>query len=168
MSDRAKKMFIFMTVVVPFVLYCVVYYAPMIKNEPFKAKEFVSIKYAWGVGETLENQYDSKTGRYFYKDKQDSLVDMKIELSAKDKKFLDSVADVQGFWNLPPVMANQYEDTLSTTVPRYVMEFTYQRKTKRVIYMANFEGKEKMVSAAKTMQKTIADLLLDLELKLQK
>ncbi|RZK50142.1 MAG: hypothetical protein EOO99_02850 [Pedobacter sp.] len=161
-------MFIFCSIIVPFFLYCVIYYAPKIRNEPFKAKEFVSLKYAWGVGSQLDNHYDSATGQYVYLDNQDSLVSKKILLTEKNTKYLDSIADLQGFWNLPSVMANQVEDTLSTTIPRYIIEFKYKRKTKRVLLMANFENKERMVSAGKTMQKTIAQLLIDLETKTSK
>jgi hypothetical protein len=84
MTDRGKKLFIFFTVVVPLLIYSVVYYAPIIRNAPFKAKEFVSITYKWGVGDNLENSYNSVTGEYKYLDNKDSLIIKHLKLSGRD------------------------------------------------------------------------------------
>ena len=66
MTSRGKKIFLFLTVVVPFLIYGIIYYAPIIRNAPFKAKEFVSLEYKWGAGKNLENSYNSATGEYKY------------------------------------------------------------------------------------------------------
>lgn len=163
MSDRAKKLFLILSVVVPFVIYCAVYYAPMIRNAPFKAKEFVSFEYKWGGGENLENTYNSATGEYKYYNQQDSLVVKTIKMGPKEFKYLDSVADVQGFWNLPKVVANNFDELKTSTAPRFFMRFNYQKKSKEVTYLTDFAGEPKMKSAADVMQKTIANLLDDLE-----
>ena len=74
MSDRAKKIFLFLCIVVPFLLYSAYYYAHMIKNAPYKFSEFDHIRFEYGDGDTLMNQYDSRTGAYQYLTKDDSLV----------------------------------------------------------------------------------------------
>lgn len=149
--------------VVPFLIYCVIYYRPIIRNAPFKAKEFVSLKYQWGLKSPLENSYNSATGEYRYLDKNDSLIVKHIELSEKDRKYLDSNADVQGFWNLPDVIANDEKDIQSSKAVRYYMEFNYQKKSKVVTYYSDFSGNPKLRSAVAQMQKVIEQRLIDLE-----
>ncbi|RYG22351.1 MAG: hypothetical protein EOO07_00095 [Chitinophagaceae bacterium] len=165
MTDRAKKLFIFFTVIVPLLIYSIIYYAPIIRNAPFKAKEFVSITYKWGVGNNLENSYHSATGEYKYLNDKDSLITKNIRLSERDKKFLDSNADEQGFWNLPSIVANSEEDIKSSKAVRYYMEFKYQTKTKAVTYLSNFDGNPRMKGAAAQMQKIIEQTLIDAEEK---
>ncbi|RZL62134.1 MAG: hypothetical protein EOO93_10255, partial [Pedobacter sp.] len=81
MTSRGKKIFLASTIIIPFLIYCIVYYAPIIRNAPFKAKEFVSLEYKWGAGNNLENSYNSATGEYKYYNNNDSLITTKIELS---------------------------------------------------------------------------------------
>lgn len=168
MTSKGKKLFIFFSVIVPFLIYCIVYYAPIIRNAPFKAKEFVSIKYKWGVGDSLENSYNSVTGEYKYLDDKDSLIIKHIKLSARDKKFLDSNADEQGFWNLPSIVANSENDLKSSKAVRYYMEFNYQKKSKVVTYLSDFDGNPKMKDAAVQMQKIIEQTIIDAEEKQNK
>ena len=165
MTSRGKRIFIFFTVVVPFLIYCGVYYAPIIRNAPFKAKEFVSLNYKWGVGNHLENSYNSATGEYKYLNDKDSLIIKHVMLNARDKKFLDSNADEQGFWNLPAVVANNEEDLKSSKAVRYYMEFNYQTKSKIVTYLSDFDGNPKMKDAAVQMQKIIEQTIIDAEEK---
>lgn len=168
MTDRGKKLFIFFTIVVPFLIYAIVYYKPIISNAPFKAKEFVSLEYKWGVGKNLENSYNSTTGEYKYLNDKDSLVIKHIELTQRDKKFLDSNADVQGFWNLPDIVANSEADLNNPKMLRYFMKFNYEKKSKEVTYFPNFDGNPKMKSATAQMQKIIEQYLADSEQKLNK
>ena len=168
MTDRGKKLFIFFTIVVPFLIYAIVYYKPIISNAPFKAKEFVSLEYKWGVGKNLENSYNSATGEYKYLNDKDSLVIKHIELSQKDKKFLDSNADEQGFWNLPDIVANSEADLDNPKMLRYFMKFKYQKKSKEVTYFPNFAGNPKMKGATAQMQKIIEQYLADSEQRFNK
>ncbi len=166
MTDRGKKLFIFFSVIVPFLIYAIVYYRPIISNAPFKAKEFVSLEYKWGIDTNLENSYNSATGEYRYLNDKDSIIIKNIPLSQKDKKFLDSNADEQGFWNLPNVIANSEGDLNSRQMLRYFIKFNYETKSKEVTYFPNFDGNQKMKSAAAQMQKIIEQYLNDQEQKL--
>lgn len=151
-----------MSVVVPFVIYSAVYYAPIIRNAPFQEKYFVSLEYKWG-GAKLENSYNSATGEFKYLDKNDSLINRNIKLTTRDVKYLDSIADVQGFWNLPSVIANNESELNDKRQLRYVIRFNYQKKSKEVTYFPSFNGNEKMKSAASKMQKEIELTLIDKE-----
>lgn len=168
MTDRGKKLFIFFSVIVPFLIYAIVYYRPIIRNAPFKAKEFVSLEYKWGVGKNLENSYNSATGEYKYLNDKDSLVVRHIKLSQKDQKFLDSNADEQGFWNLPDVVGNSEADLSNAKLLRYFIKFNYQKKSKEVTYFPNFSGNQKMKTATAKMQKIIEQYLIDADQKLSK
>ena len=168
MTSRGKKIFLASTIIIPFLIYCIVYYAPIIRNAPFKAKEFVSLEYKWGAGNNLENSYNSATGEYKYYNNNDSLIITKIELNDRDKKFLDSNADEQGFWNLPDIVANTEGDLQNSKAPRYFMKFNYQKKSKEVTYLSDFNGNPKMRGAAAQMQKVIEQRLIDLEEKAKK
>jgi hypothetical protein len=168
MTSRGKKIFLFLSVVVPFLIYCIVYYAPIIRNAPFKAKEFVSLEYKWGVGTNLENSYNSATGEYKYLNDKDSLIVKHVELNARDKKYLDSNADEQGFWNLPDIVANNENDIKNSKAPRYFMKFNYQKKSKEVTYLSDFEGNIRMKNAAVQMQKIIEQSIIDAEERAKK
>ncbi len=163
MTSRGKKIFLALSVIVPFVIYSVVYYAPIIRNAPFQEKYFVSLEYQWGTGKQLENSYNSATGEFKYLNKNDSLVTRNIKLSVKDVKYLDSIADVQGFWNLPSIIANSEADFDNPKQLRYVIKFNYQKKSKEVTFLPNFNGNEKMKGAASKMQKEIELTLIDKE-----
>ena len=163
MSSRAKKIFLILSVVVPFVIYGAIYYAPMIRNAPFQEKYFVSLEYSWGTGDKLENSYNSVTGQFKYINKDDALVNSQFKLNTRDIKYLDSIADVQGFWNLPSIVANSEDDLKDPKQLRYVIKFNYQKKSKEVVYLPSFKGSERMKSAAAKMQKEIELTLIDKE-----
>ncbi|RWU04836.1 hypothetical protein DPV69_16855 [Pedobacter chitinilyticus] len=163
MTSRGKKIFLTLSVVVPFVIYSVIYYAPMIKNAPFQEKYFVSLEYKWGTGTQLENSYNSATGEFKYLNKNDSLVKSNVKLSQRDIKYLDSIADVQGFWNLPNIIANNEADVNNPKQLRYFIKFNYQKKSKEVTYLPNFSGSERMKGAIGKMQKEIELTLIDKE-----
>jgi hypothetical protein len=137
----------------------------MIRNAPFKAKEFVSFEYKWGVGQNLENSYNSATGEYRYLNDKDSLVITNVKFDQKEFKYLDSIADVQGFWNLPDVIANNEEDLKNSKAVRYFMKFNYQKKSKEVTYLSDFRGNDKMRNAVAQMQKVIEQSIIDAEEK---
>jgi len=163
MTSRGKKIFLILSVVVPFVIYSVIYYAPMIKNAPFQEKYFVSLEYKWGTGKQLENSYNSVTGEFKYMNSKDSLVKSNFKLDQRDIKYLDSIADVQGFWNLPNVIANSEADVNNPKQLRYFIKFNYQKKSKEVTYLPNFSGSERMKGAIGKMQKEIELTLIDKE-----
>jgi hypothetical protein len=165
MTSKGKKIFLASTVIVPFLIYCIVYYAPIIRNASFQEKDFVSLEYKWGSGATLENSYNSATGQFTYLNKKDSLVSTNIKLSVNDVKYLDSIADVQGFWNLPDVIANDEQDQNGKEVFRYFIKFNYKGKSKELTYFPNFNGNEKMKGAAAKVQKEIELTLIDKEVK---
>jgi hypothetical protein len=165
MTSRGKKIFIFFTVVVPFLVYCIIYYQEKFRYANYKAKDFVSFEYKWGTQANLENSYNSLTGQFKYYDAQDSLIETTVKLSNRDFKNLDSIADVQGFWNLPSVLANKEADVNNLEILRYDMKFVYKDATKSVLFLSNYNRNDRMRSAAAQMQKVIEQLIIDTEQK---
>jgi len=167
MTSRGKKIFLALTVIVPFLIYSIVYYAPIIRNAPFKEKNFVSLEYNWGTSK-FENSYNSATGEFKYLNNNDSLINRNIKLTLRDIKYLDSIADVQGFWNLPDIVANGEADVNDAKQFRYFIKFNYKTKSKEVTYFPSYRGNEKMKGAISKMQKEIELTLIDKETKLAK
>ncbi|SFG78771.1 hypothetical protein [Pedobacter insulae] len=167
MSSRGKEIFLILTVVIPFLIYCIVYYQEKFRYANFKAKDFVSFEYKWGVEPDLENSYNSLTGEFKYHNDRDSLIITNVKLSNADFKNLDSIADVQGFWNLPSVLANVEADLNNRKILRYDMKFVYKDATKSVLFLSNYDRNDRMRSAAAQMQKVIEQLIIDTEQKRQ-
>ncbi|WP_316794383.1 hypothetical protein [Pedobacter frigoris] len=163
MTTKTKKIFLAFTIVVPFIVYCVIYYIPMFKNAPFKSTEFVSIIYKWGPGENLENSYNSATGEYHYKDTRDSLVTTNVKLRSNDIIYLHGKANELGFWNFPEIIANKGTDLKTSKVLRYVIQFNYKRKSKTVTYLTDYNEIPKLQGLAKQMTQLIEQSINDAE-----
>ena len=163
MSDRAKKVFLVLTIVVPFLMYCVYYYTRMIQNAPYKFTEFKSFVIQYGTSDSLLNKYDSKTGAYQYLNKHDSLVKMNLLLTKSDLLYLHRKAADLGFWDFP---SNELGDTAKykgAKPLRYYIEFNYQRKSKKVLYDEGFEGDSRLKDANENLVKEIMHVLADAE-----
>lgn len=163
MSNKAKKIFLTLSIVVPFLIYCVVYYTPMLRNAPYKLKEFESIEFKWGMGNNLENSYNSATGDYQYVNAKDSVIRTNVKLRKDDILYLHSKANELGFWNFPDLMANPGTDLKTSDVPRYVMKFNYKKKSKTVIYLADFNGNPKLKGLAEQMKTLLTQSINEAE-----
>jgi hypothetical protein len=163
MTERSKKIFLIITVVVPFLIYCVAYYRPILKNAPFRSDEFVSIQYKWGTGKTLLNTYNSATGDYQYLNSKDSLVKTNVKLRKDDIIYLHNKASDLGFWNFPEVIANQGTDVANTAKLRYELQFNYKRISKKVIYVSDFEETPKLRDLAVQMKTLVEQTINDAE-----
>ena len=161
MSSKTKKIFLLLTIVVPFLLYCIIYYTPIIRNAPFRSDEFVSFQFKWGAGNDLPNSYDSATGDYQYLDTKDSLIKTNVKLRENDIIYLHNKANELGYWNFPDVIANTGTDLNKSKVLRYVFQFNYKRKSKKVIFLTDYDEIEKLGTVAGQMktlvEKTIGD-----------
>lgn len=163
MTSRGKKIFLALSIIVPFLIYSIVYYTPMIKNAPYKSTEFVSIQYKWGVGKELANSYDSATGVYNYLDNKDSLIITNVKLRKNDISYLHNKANELGLWNFPDVIANGGADLKSDKVLRYEIQFNYKRKSKKVIILTDYNEIPKLKDVALQMKTLVAQTINDAE-----
>ena len=164
-SQSKKKIFLIASIILPFLLYCFYYYGMMIKNAPYKFSEFQSMRFEYGYRDSLRNKFDSKTGDYQYVNKRDSVVKMQLELNNDDLLYLHRKAADLGFWDFP---ANEMAEDTTIRTPRYLIEFTYKRKTKKVIFDAAFNGNEKLKDANERLIKEIQSKLMEAEGRLKK
>lgn len=163
MSTKTKKIFLLLTIVVPFLVYCVIYYTPMLRNAPFRSDEFVSFQYQWGAGNDLVNSYDSATGDYQFLNRNDSLIKTNVKLRPNDIIYLHNKANELGYWNFPDVIANAGTDLEKSKVLRYVFTFNYKRKTKKVIYLTDYTEIPKLENVAGQMKRLIEKTIGDAE-----
>lgn len=163
MSSKGKKIYLLLTIVVPFLAYCVFYYKPIIQNAPFKSSEFVSLQFKWGAGNNLENSYDSSTGIYQYKNAKDSLIKKTFKLRENDIIYLHNKANELGLWNFPDVIANAGTDVDKSKVLRYVMQFNYKRKSKKVVLLTDYNDIPKLRDVATQMKTLVEQTITDAE-----
>lgn len=160
MDSRFKRIFLMSTVIVPFVAYCVYYYAGVLKNAPYKFTEFESIDLQYGPGDSLVNKYNSKTGAYQYMDARDSLVKMNLHLPKTQLLYLHRKAAEMGFWDFPSVEMGDTTIKRKGMKPlRYLIEFKYKRKTKKVLYDESFNGDPKLKDANRQLVTEIIKVL---------
>ena len=161
MSNRSKKIFLALSIVVPFLMYCMYYYGMRVKNAPYKFSEFESLTFKYGEGDSLVNQYYSKTGEFQYLNVGDSVVTTKVKLNKKDLLYLHRKAADLGFWNFPEKMHGARE--AGKPQVRYYLELKYQRKTKYLEFDADYIGKPKLVEAAKMLIKEVDSRIKEAE-----
>ena len=163
MSDRAKKIFLGICIITPFLLYSVYYYSVMVKNAPYRFSDFDSITFKYGMGDSLVNQYNSKTGAYQYVNQNDSLVKATVKLRKDDLLYLHRKAAESGFWNFPEVLENKSPGNQKVNSPHYYIEFKYKDKSKYVLYDAAYSDNQKLGDAAKQLTKEISSMINDAE-----
>ncbi len=155
---KGKRIFLGLSIIVPFLFYCIYYYGMMLKNAPYKYVEFESVSIQYGERDKLVNKYSSVTSEYQYLDRRDSLVRKKLQLSNDDLLYLHRKAADLGFWDFP---TDETGDSLTNgnKPPRYIIEYKYQRKSKKVVYDANFVGDQRLIDANQRLVKEILQVL---------
>jgi hypothetical protein len=162
MTNKSKKIFLALSVIVPFMLYCFYYYGMMVKNAPYKFSEFESLTFKYGPGDSLINQYESKTHHYQFVTKADSLVKKKVKLTKDDLLYLHRKAAQLGFWDFPSEVTNT-EESSNPSSPRYYIELKYQRKTKKVLFDSDYNGDPKLKDAVRLLIEEIDRTISDAE-----
>jgi len=161
MSNRLKKIFLGFSIALPFLIYCVYYYGMMIKNAPYKFTEFESMSIQYGLGDSLVNKFDSKTGNYQYVNTHDSLIKKHLHLRSDDLLMMHRAAADMGFWNFPDVEVNDALAAKGVKSPHYLIEFKYKRKTKKVLFDDAYDGNPKLKEANEILIKKIQKVLDD-------
>jgi hypothetical protein len=163
MSNRGKKIFLALSIALPFLFYCFYYYGIMLKNAPYKFAEFDSITFNYGMGDSLINKYSSKTGDYEYVNSRDSLIKSHLKLNADDFLILHRKAAELGLWDFPSYIGNDTTVTKPGKSPRYYIQFKYKRRTKTVLFDDAFDGDPKLKDAAEQMVKALQGRLEEAE-----
>ena len=157
MSNRFKKIFLALSISIPFLLYCGYYYYIMIKNAPYKFVEMENITIKEGIGTKYTKQYSSKLQKFQYTNSRDSVVISRVKLSKDEMLYLHRKAAELGFWDWPEKMIG---DT-SGNSPRYYLEYDYKRKKKIIEIDAAYDKNTKLRDAAIELAKTIDQAVQD-------
>lgn len=163
MSDKAKRIFLGLSIFVPFFIYCVYYYSQMIKNAPFRFTDFQSVELKYGTGDNLINQYNSATGHYQYLDREDSLIEKNLKLRKEDMLYIHRKAAELGFWNLPDEMLATPEGDIDSTSTYFFLKLNYKEKSKSVYVDVNYPGNAKMLGTAKSVIEEVQRVINDAE-----
>ena len=139
------------------------YYLINLKQSSYPVSTFVSISYKWGVGDTLLNSYNSATGDYQYLDNRDSLITTNVKLRANNIIFIHSKANELDLWNLPNVIANKNSDLTNNKVLRYEMVFNYENKSKKIIFLTDYDENIAVADRAGQLQKIIKQTIDEVE-----
>jgi len=151
MSERSKRIFLAICIILPFLIYCVYYYSAMIKNAPFRFTDFESISLTYGFPDSMLNHYDSKTHEYQYLTKDGHLIKDSLTLRNDDLLYLHRKAQELGFWNVDEDMTTpQMQRKADEKIARYQLTFNYKEKSKTVTLDTDHPGPVKMVEAART------------------
>ena len=134
----------------------------MIKNAPFRFKDFEYLEITYGTPGEMVNKYNSQTRHYQYLTNKDELVEETLTLRDDDLLYLHRKAMEFGFWNVDDNMTTERQDsTQGANVPRYVLKFAYKEKTKEVTLDADYAGTDKMKAAAKSTIDAVMTVLAE-------
>ena len=151
MTSKSKRIFLGICIIVPFIIYCCVYYSSMIKNAPFRFADFQSIELTYGTPDQMLNKYNSTTAQYQYITNDNRVLKDTVILRKDDLLYLHRKAMELGFWNVDDDMTTKHENPQEAkNIPRYILKYTYKDKSKQVTLDADFDGPVKMRDAAKS------------------
>lgn len=151
MTSRSKRIFLAICVIVPFIIYCWVYYSAMVKNAPYRFSDFESIELTYGLPGEMLNKYDSKTAEYQYLTKDNRVMKDTVKMRKDDLLYLHRKAMELGFWNVDDDMTTtRTAEADGKNFPRYILKYSYKEKSKEVVLDADYNGTQKMKDAAKS------------------
>jgi len=134
----------------------------MIKNAPYKFSEFKSFTIKYGTPDSMVNTYNSATGAYQYLNRHDSLVKINMPLGNNNLLYLHRKAADLGFWDFPSVELNSDSAKFKGHKSiRYYIEFSYERKSKKVLFDESFNGDSRLKDANEQLIKEITNVLND-------
>jgi len=168
MTNRSKKIFFSLTVILPLLAYCIYYYGMMIKNAPYRFSDFEYIRFEYGLCDSLINKYNSKTGAYQYETRNGKLKTMNMMLSKDELLYLHRKASDLGFWNFPAVEKGDILNSNQKKAPQYVIEFVYKNKIKKVVFDQEYNGNTQLKDANMRLIKEIQKVLDEREAQLNK
>ena len=151
MTSKSKRIFLAICIIVPFIIYCWVYYSSMVKNAPYRFSDFESLELTYGTQDSMLNHYNSIDAVYQYLTKDNRVMRDTVRMRKDDLLYLHRKAMELGFWNVDDDMTTKRENTAEgKNIPRYVLKYTYKEKSKEVTLDADYAGTQKMKDAAKS------------------
>ncbi len=128
-----------------------------------RAASFVSLNYKWGVGDTLQNYYDSKTGDYKFINQRDSLIQENFKLRINNIIYLHSKIKEDDLLAIPDTIANDVSDLQNKELLKYQFSFVYDDTTRNIVYLSNYDKDMEIAKKAKMLQKLVEQTVLEAE-----
>ncbi|MFN0290924.1 hypothetical protein [Pedobacter helvus] len=139
------------------------YYVMKMRSGGKKAASFVSLTYKWGVGDTLQNSYDSKTGQYQFISQNDKLIKENFKLRINNIIFLHSKINEQDLLAIPDTIANAQANLNDAKVLRHEFKFVYEDSTKNIIYLTNYNADPMIGNKAHQLQQLVQQVITEAE-----
>lgn len=150
-------------VAVLFIIIVGAYFVMKMRSGGKRAASFVSLTYKWGVGDTLQNSYDSKTGEYQFIDQRDQLIKEKFKIRTNNVIFLHSKINEGDLLNIPDTVANAQANLKDPKVLRYEFKFVYDDTTKNIIYLTNYDKDPVIRNRADGLQSVVQQIIAEAE-----
>lgn len=160
---NAKQKMILKLASVAFIVIVGGYYIMKVRSGGKRAAAFVSLTYKWGVGDTLQNSYNSKTGEYEFLDQRDQLIKENFKLRTNNVIFMHSKINEQDLLNIPDTVANVGFDLKDSKVLRYEFSFVYDDTTKNIVYFTNYDKDPIIRNKAIGLQKVVQQVITEAE-----
>lgn len=160
---KQKARFIIAIVTALLVLGVGGYYVKKLKSGGDRAASFVSLSYQWGVGDTLVNSYNSKTGEYRFLDQYNKPVNENFKLRTNNVIFLHSKINEQDLLNIPDTIANPGANLKDSKVLRYEFKFVYDDTVKHIIYLTSYDKNPLISNKANALQKLVQQTITEAE-----
>lgn len=141
MSPRFKKIYLFVMVVVPFLIYCGYYYGEMIRKAPFKFEEFRTIRVDFAAPGGRETHIDIASGVVSYVLPGRDVLRDTISFSDGELREFHRTLYTNNFFEMPHEMQNEGSTDPGTGV--YTIEAIYDRKQYKVVYETNYRGERR-------------------------
>lgn len=162
MISKSRKIFLAICIIVPFIVYCWIYYSSIIRNAPYRFADFESIELTYGLPDEMVNTYNSKTGVYQYLTRDNKLMKDTVRMKKDDLLYLHRKAMELGFWNVDNDMTTKRASAdEGKEVPRYILKYTYKEKSKEVVLDSDFPGTPKMKDAAKSTIDAVISMIAE-------
>jgi hypothetical protein len=139
------------------------FYISKIRGGGREAASFVSLNYSWGVGDTLQNFYDSQSGDYQFVNQRDSLIKENFRLRINNIIYLYSKMREGDLLSIPDTVANSAEDLNNKELLRYEFDFVYDDTTRKIVYISNYDKDPEIAQKASGLQKLVEQIVLEAE-----
>lgn len=162
MSPRFKKIYLFVMIVVPFLLYCGYYYSEMIRKAPFKFEEFENIEVYFKAPGGRQTTIDIAGGTVDYILPGHGTIKDTISFDQDELREFHRTLYTNNFFELPHEMQN--EGSADTTTGIYKITAIYSRKEYEVLYETNYRGEKRYKDQ---VERVIAFIESNMKKKLQ-
>lgn len=143
MTDKQKKLYLTIMVIVPFLLYSIYYYYQLIRKAPYQFAEFQSIQIHYQKPGLLGYRYDSSTGLYQYVEANGDTISKCLLFSVDTLQQFHRKLVEALFFDMPRQMQGKIPALSGAeTPPSYFLKANYARKSWQICWNKYYDGKQ--------------------------